>query len=275
MRIGSIDITSVVDGEITIPTEGLWTGKTNEDWGGYSFTGCHLTKDPVQTVGSFLISGLGDRLVLVDAGLGNNPTFPFRGGALRSALLSLGVRPNDITDVLFTHLHSDHIGWASLNGKPFFENATYRCDKRDWDYFMGPDYVLPDWMHVLAKPEFDAPQPRLGPIADRMQFWEGDEEILPGLEVIDAAGHTPGTSIIEVRSDGEEGFILGDLVHGYAELVDEGWELSIHYDGAAADAAVQKWSRQLSDSRAPFVASHFPGMRWGRFDSGLIQNLPL
>lgn len=280
MRIGNLDITSVIDGEIAIPTEQYYAGHTNDDWGDLSFALCHSTSNPVQTVGSFLIRGIGDRLILVDTGMGNNPTFPFAGGALRSGLLGLGVHPNDITDVLFTHLHFDHIGWASLYGKPFFENATYRCDKRDWDYFMAPDYVLPEWEHILAKPEFDAPQPRLGPITDRMEFWTGDSGLFPGLETVDAAGHTPGTTVLRLTDGGEEGIILGDVVHGYKELVEDGWELAAHSNDAQALEAIARFRKLLMDKQIPFVASHFPGMRWGRFarnESGqaTFENLPV
>ena len=282
MRVGNIEITSLIDGEIAIPTEQYYAGGyTNESWGDFSFSLCHSTSNPVQTVGSFLIRGIEDRVILVDAGLGNNPTFPFAGGALRSALLGVDVHPDEVTDVLFTHLHFDHIGWASLNGKPFFTNATYRCDKRDWDYFMAPDYEIPEWEHVLAKPEFDAPQPRLGPIAHRMEFWEGDSGLFPGLETLDAAGHTPGTSMIRIKDNGEEGLILGDLVHGYMELLEEeDWTLWAHKDGDAAAQAIDVVRRSLVDNGTPFVASHFPGLRWARFgkdESGkrTFANIPV
>lgn len=266
MRIGDIKITSIVDGEIAIPTEQYYPDRTNEDWGKFADTLCHSTHNPVQTVGSFLIEGIGDRVILVDAGVGNKPTFPFSGGSLRSALLAIGVHPNDITDVLFTHLHFDHIGWASHNGKPFFENATYRCDQRDWDYFMRPDFPLPDWAPFLTDPAVDWPMERLTPVADRMEFWNGDSELFPGLETIDAAGHTPGTTVLRVADDGEEGLILGDLVHGYQELFEDGWLLTAHSDGEKAVEEIERYRKLLGDKRMPFVASHFPGMRWGRFE---------
>lgn len=281
MRIGSIEIDTLIDGEISIPTEGYYADRTDQDWGEFSFSLCHVGGSPVQTVGSFLIRGIDDRLILVDAGVGNHPTFPFAGGALRSELLAKGIHPNDITDVLFTHLHFDHIGWATLNGKPFFANATYRCDRRDWDFFMSPDYDPPEWEHILTNPEVDGPQPRLGPIADRMEFWTGDAELFPGLDAEDAAGHTPGTAMLRVRDGAEEGVILGDLVHGYPELLEEEeWILPSHKDGDAALKKIEETRRELVDRGIPFVASHFPGMRWGRFskdDAGkrVFENLPV
>ena len=61
------------------------------------------------------------------------------GGHLLESLAGIGVTPDDVTDVLFTHLHFDHIGWATVDGVPTFPKATYRCDVRDWDHFYGTD----------------------------------------------------------------------------------------------------------------------------------------
>ena len=47
--------------------------------------------------------------------------------------------PDDITDLVFTHLHFDHIGWASAEGAPFFPNATIRYASADLEHFLaGP-----------------------------------------------------------------------------------------------------------------------------------------
>ncbi len=76
--------------------------------------------------GGFLIRPPGDRLVLVDAGIGARSgemmsgNGHFHGGELLNSLGALGVRADDITDVVFTHLHFDHVGWASHNGQSHF-----------------------------------------------------------------------------------------------------------------------------------------------------------
>jgi len=82
-------------------------------------------------------------VIVLDTGIGSKPIYPWLGGGFRSSLLSKGVTPEDVTDVVFSHLHLDHIGWAAQHGKPFFSNATYRCDRRDWDFFVSPDYDIP------------------------------------------------------------------------------------------------------------------------------------
>ena len=79
----------------------------------------------------------GDRIALVDLGLGHNDMMGTTGGAMLDSLGTYGLRPEDITDVVFTHLHLDHIGWTSLDGKPVFPNATYRCDVADWQHWLS------------------------------------------------------------------------------------------------------------------------------------------
>lgn len=86
-------------------------------------------------MGGFLLRNPDNSLVaLVDLGLGDNNMMGVRGGKMLDSLAMYGLQPGDVTDVLFTHLHLDHIGWASVGGELIFPNATYRCDQADWDY---------------------------------------------------------------------------------------------------------------------------------------------
>src|SRR5437764_1464257 len=98
-----------------------------------------------------------DRVAVIDAGIGPDSPMPFmQGGRFLDSLATHGVGPGDVTDMIFTHLHFDHIGWASRDGKAVFPNATYRCDLRDWDYF------------VTAEPSGDTgPAAALGPGSGR------------------------------------------------------------------------------------------------------------
>src|SRR5207342_1635308 len=56
-------------------------------------------------------------------------------GVLPASLRELGVDPADVTDVILSHLHFDHIGWVSDDDAPYFPNATIRCASADADFF--------------------------------------------------------------------------------------------------------------------------------------------
>lgn len=262
MHIGSMTVESVIDGEIRRTFEQLYTSAPAEQLArARAEYADPISGEIAMTIGSQVVRD-GDRVVLFDAGLGPNPTGAFVGGTFRSALRARGLSPGDITDVVFTHLHADHIGWSTREGRPFFANATYHCDQRDWDHFMSEHYEIPPWELASTRPEQDAARVRLAPLADRIAFWEGDAEVLPGIRAIDAAGHTPGTDVFRLESDGSAGLLLGDVVHSVPELLHD-WQFPVHADADAALRAIARVRSELVQEGIPCSAAHFTGMTWG------------
>jgi len=152
VRIGSIEVTAVIDATAAIDPVALWgssagaagvggatKGARQVDWAQHSSL---LRADGRldMPVGSFLVRR-GDHLVLIDLGYGPEPPAGLSGGSLLANLGELGVRPGDITDVVFSHLHPDHVGWASLSGAATFPRATYHCHAEDWSHFVTASAV--------------------------------------------------------------------------------------------------------------------------------------
>ncbi|MES2427840.1 MAG: MBL fold metallo-hydrolase [Bacteroidota bacterium] len=92
----------------------------------------------------------GDRLILIDTGIGNKQDKKFfshyylHGDAtMDRSLTSLGFHRDDITDVFLTHLHFDHVGGAIIRqGEkliPSFKNATYWSNDKHWDWAVNPN----------------------------------------------------------------------------------------------------------------------------------------
>src|SRR3712207_4675038 len=103
LRVGDIDVLPVIDGVTRFrPTE-AFPGTTDADWEPHRAL---LEADGMIefALGGFLIRS-GDRLALVDAGVGPVKSGPFRGGRFLESLAEHGVAPEDVTDVVFTHLH--------------------------------------------------------------------------------------------------------------------------------------------------------------------------
>jgi glyoxylase-like metal-dependent hydrolase (beta-lactamase superfamily II) len=86
-----------------------------------------------------------DRVVLIDAGLGPERQEPpggmhLVGGQLPTGLRALGIAPDDITDVICSHLHADHVGWLfGPDARPFFAQATIWFGAADWRHFVAGD----------------------------------------------------------------------------------------------------------------------------------------
>jgi glyoxylase-like metal-dependent hydrolase (beta-lactamase superfamily II) len=258
MRVGLLEILPVHDGRALVPaSEALRRiGNTNDQaWKAHQqflVDGTNLDL----ALGGFLVR-IGSRVVLVDLGVGNINRPPFVGGEMLNSLRAYGVEPADVTDVLFTHLHFDHVGWATQQGNVVFQNAVHRCHRADWDHFVGGGDGK-----AAAK---------MAPLTDRMEFWETDCTLAPGLDVVGAPGHTPGSTIMVVSSGAEKAMLLGDVVHCPVELVEDDWEALFDVDPALARTTRETLARELEGMNVQLAAAHFPGLEFGR----LLQGTPV
>jgi glyoxylase-like metal-dependent hydrolase (beta-lactamase superfamily II) len=262
MNIGDIRIVGLHDGTWRFPPTALFD-KGPDVWERHH---AFLDDDgllPVE-LGGYLVFN-GDRVLLVDAGVGasSDPGF----GLLLENMAAAGVSPADITDVVLTHLHFDHVGWVSDGADVTFPNATYRCDSRDWDFFMGAqpfdESVALEMLGGLTAPV------RLGPVAERVETWSSDGPVVPGVDVRAAPGHTPGSTIIVLSSGPERGMLLGDVVHCPAELLEDEWTCIADVDPALATRTREALAREIEGAEIPVSASHFPGLTFGRLLPGV------
>ena len=214
-------------------------------------------------VGGFLVR-TGDRLVLIDTGVGPQQIGPYgpydrviKGGELPARLTELGVDAGEITDVVLTHLHPDHYGWATADGATLFPNATFRCHRLDWDHFVTRPGASESMFFA-----------QLVALSERLECWDHDGPLLPGIDTQHAPGHTPGSTILVLSSGDERGVLLGDVVHCPVELVDAEWASLGDVDRALALRTREALAREFEGSGVPVAGAHFPGMRFGRLLPG-------
>jgi glyoxylase-like metal-dependent hydrolase (beta-lactamase superfamily II) len=192
-----------------------------------------------------------------------------RHGRLGQNLARLGVAREDITDVVLSHLHFDHIGWVSHEGAPYFPNATYRCERHDAEFFLGRDGtpVHDETFYRLVWNAMPVAE-RLAPVLDRLEPWDRDAVIAPGVNAMFAPGHTPGSCLVVLSSGKERALILGDTVHCPLEITDPDFTLLADMDQALADRTREAIKRELDDGTTLANAPHFPGLRFGRMLPG-------
>ena len=258
MRVGTVTIEGVSDGSLPVPPTPLFN-KSDQDWLQHAQ---FLDEDgmlPIE-MGGFLVR-TDEHLVLVDTGIGPHAV-PERTGMFMRNLAAHGVRPSEVTDVVLTHLHFDHLGWATDGHRRLFDQATYRCHEADWEFFMGAkpfdDGLAVSLMGGRASSEL------LPPILDRLETWSEDRTVLPGIDVRSAPGHTPGSTVIVISSGTDRAMLLGDVVHCPAELLSDDWEMIGDVDRQLAQRSREALAKELEGSDIPAAATHFPGLQFGR-----------
>ncbi|EZP50012.1 MBL fold metallo-hydrolase [Sphingomonas sp. RIT328] len=264
--VGRITVIALSDGSVTVPMGTLLSigpDRTaaalprREEAAGYPLP-----------VNAYLVLA-GGKLVLVDAGCGTfcGPT----AGRLVESLRSAGYRPEQIDEVYLTHLHVDHVGGLTREGRAVFPNAVVRTDavEAEWWSNAANSAQTPE----AAKGTFDAAKAMLEPYiaAGRFRPFAKGEPLVEGIRALAEPGHTPGHSGYVVGRGRQKLVIWGDLVHAVEVQLDDP-KITIAFDSAPAQAAATRQGelRDLASTGALVAAAHvpFPGIgRVGRHGS--------
>jgi glyoxylase-like metal-dependent hydrolase (beta-lactamase superfamily II) len=139
----------------------------------------------------------GTEFILVDVGAGE--LFQPSEGKLEENLLNVGVEPQEITIVVISHAHPDHLwGMIKHDGSLRFPNAKYFISREEWDFWTGDrGGSLPESL----QPFVAGARRDLLAISERVTFVDDGDEIVPGLRVLATPGHTAGHISLELEGD--------------------------------------------------------------------------
>jgi glyoxylase-like metal-dependent hydrolase (beta-lactamase superfamily II) len=216
-----------------------------------------LSKDVLTPPCNVTLMRRDNRVVLFDVGSG--PDFAPNAGELLTSLEALGVAPEDVTDVVFTHAHPDHL-WGLLDDfdDPLFTEASYMMGRVEFDYWMNPNTVneIGDARASFAV----GAQRRLEMIAENMTFFEDGDEIMQGVAALATYGHTPGHMALEVRGGSESVMILGDCIGNHHVAFEQpAWISGSDQDGALAVKTRLALLGDLAAQKTRVIGYHLPG----------------
>ena len=208
------------------------------------------------SVNSFLIN-TGTHLILVDSGCG-----AFFGPALGQMVTNLkasGYTPDQVDEVVITHMHTDHLGGIVADGKAVFPHATIRVDQKDADFWLNQDNAKTADPHM--KDMFSNAEKAVAPYKALGQFkpFQGKTEIEPGITAIPSYGHTAGHTAYSIESKGKKLLLVGDLFHIQA-IQFPNPSVSLIYDADPKQAVAQRKQIFKDASEQGFLigAAHLP-----------------
>lgn len=162
-----------------------------------------------------------------------------------AALTAAGRRPEDITLIVLSHLHADHIGGLMRDGEPVFANARLIAGRREWDHW--------------AAAGNDGFERLLRPFADSIELIGDGDSPFSGATAILAPGHTPGHMVFGLQSDGARLMLTADTAnHVLWSVAHPDWEVRFDLDRAGAIATRQRILGRIADERVPFIGYHMP-----------------
>jgi len=203
--VGTINVTTLRDGERTLPPEALKNlsdediQKINSDEN-QSFTFTNFNACVIQN---------GKQNLLVDTGCGSlfGPTCGF----ILDALDELGLAPDNITDIFITHLHPDHIGGCiDEDGSAVFKNANFKILEEEYSFWTSKEFGSDeingrDWSSLAKNvvSTYDA----------QLEVLTSNKDIISGVSTVPLPGHTPGHAGFRVDDGNQSMFHMGDILH--------------------------------------------------------------
>ena len=204
LKVGSTRIVALKDGELSIPKEILLN--LDEDISN------RITEDNNQltlnNVNAYLIFK-DDKILLVDAGCRDlfGPTCGFVHNEIKKA----NVKPEEITDIFFTHLHPDHVAGAiDKDGKSMFPNAIVKVIEDEFNFWNKDDF---DDVEINGKNFADLNKAVMRAYDNKIETIKSNQEIISGIYPVPLPGHTPGHSGFRVDDENKSFVQMGDVLH--------------------------------------------------------------
>ncbi|MEQ6201567.1 MBL fold metallo-hydrolase [Sulfitobacter sp. HNIBRBA2951] len=184
----------------------------------------------------------GSDVILFDTGL--------NAAGTKKSLEAAGYAASDITHVVLTHMHGDHIGGLTDDtGAETFAGAAYVTGQVEFD--------------AWAKQENENFEKKVRPLAEKMTFLDAGQDVRGGITSVESFGHTPGHMAYMLESGGKQLLLMADVANHYVWSVGyPEWEVKFDMDKAAAAATRKKIMDMASADRFPLIGYHmpFPGM---------------
>ena len=184
INVGGGTLITVSDGNLVLPADFV-LGALPEADRDLARTIAGMTGETVEPPCNLALYREGDRAILFDAGSGHN--FMPSAGQIVDSLDAAGLSPEDVTDVIFTHGHPDHI-WGVLDDfdEPMFVNAAHHIGQAEADYWLDPATVetIGEARAVFAV----GAKSRLEAILDGLNTFGDGDTVVPGIVVDDTKG---------------------------------------------------------------------------------------
>jgi glyoxylase-like metal-dependent hydrolase (beta-lactamase superfamily II) len=270
--IGRVRVDPVVEHEMTTRPPGeMFPGLDPDVWQRHSDElapdhwdpATDLLRSRVQT----WVLRVDGETVLVDTGVGNGKPRPGAPGFDRldtdflARLRAVGVAPEDVTMVVNTHLHADHVGWNTRldDGRwvPTFPDARYLVSRDDYLFWHPDSTSSPRLAAANANVFTDSVLPVEE--AGQLTLWDDELSLTGDLRLELAPGHTPGSSVLTVVSGTDRAVFVGDVLHNPIQIHEPGLNSCFCEDAAAARASRTRLLGWAADNRALVFPAHFRG----------------
>ncbi|MEH0876044.1 MBL fold metallo-hydrolase [Pectobacterium cacticida] len=207
-----------------------------------------------------------DDIIVIDTGTGNgrdrahNAFFHNLNTPYLENFLATGIKPEDVTMVLITHVHIDHVGWNTVQHDnrwvPMFPNARYICSEKELTLIKNSDHYQSLWLDSLL-PVIEAGLLETIDVAAQPVFADC-------IKYMPTPGHSPDHASLILSSGGESAFFAGDIMHSPLQFEHPEWNSVFCGDPRQAEKSRRQGIAWCLENDALWFSSHFSGESCGK-----------
>lgn len=254
---GDIQLTTVSDGKLVLPVAAVVP--PGEDAAAL-LQQVGISGDQVESALNITLLRRGNDVVLFDTGGGKD--FVPTAGLLPDGLAAIGVAPEDVTHVIFTHGHPDHL-WGVLDefDEPLFANAAHLMSQVERDFWLDPATagLLPEDRRTFVS----GAARRIEALGDGLATFADGDEVLAGVTARLTPGHTPGHMAFDIHG---QALVLGDVVTNAIGFLRPDLPNGFDTDPVLGSATRAAMLGELAGSGMPMIGYHMPGGGIGKVE---------
>lgn len=264
VQVGDIDVVVISDGVLTPPAESMATNADPAIRGAW-LDSQFLSKEAFDWALNAVVVRAGKQTMLIDSGLGEEyPDFP-RAGQFVHRLEAAGVDLGSVTDVVLTHMHFDHVGGLLAEGvkEKMRPDLRVHVCAAETEFWKSPDFsrtAMPPTLAALAR---KASLDFMSVYGRHIRTFKDEAEVAPGVSVTRTGGHTPGHSVVRVKSGKDRLMFAGDAIFPVSFDHPE-WHNGFEHDPEEATRVRLRLMQELVDTGSWLISTHMPFPSVGR-----------
>ena len=274
-RVGSVEVTALYDGVWYRPIDEKFVRHADYAEVRREMSDAFMPEEKLATPFTTLLVNTGKKLILLDTGTGGQ--IASTAGSFIENLKAAGIDPKAIDTIVISHFHPDHInGIKTKDNGLVFPNAEIMVPEAEWKFWN-------DDANMRAAPEglkivFHNVRRIFADIAREVTRYAPGKEVAPGIETVDAAGHTPGHTVFALQSGKDSLMVLSDTTQHPALFARHpDWQPQFDIDGALAVTTRKRLLDRAAADRMLVTGYHFPFPACGHIvkRGGGYEHVPL
>ncbi|NUS18733.1 MAG: MBL fold metallo-hydrolase [Mesorhizobium sp.] len=263
-KVGSLEVTAVYDGIWRKPHDPTFIKDVSVDDTKAALAKAGLTTDFMPIPLTVMVLKMNGRTIMMDAGSGVGQ-WQANATHLPANMKAAGIDYKAIDTIMISHFHPDHV-WGLMEkgtNDPVFPNAELIVNATEYNWWTDPSRLakLPEGRKPAGK--------RIAENFPKWKNWklvDDGAEVMPGIRIMAAPGHTPGHSVYHVDAGAEQFLVSADTMYVPALLAPHPeWQGAYDQDGPMAITTRHRIIDQVIADNVRICGSHFPFPGTGSF----------